>query len=84
MNAAPPTASQMDTEPQTDTAPQMNTAPPPGHTIKGNISVGTGDKLYHVPGAEDYEVTKIDPTRGERWFRSEEEAVANGWRKAPR
>jgi cold shock CspA family protein len=52
--------------------------------IKGNISVSTGDKLYHVAGMEDYEGTKIDPSKGERWFCSESEAIAAGWRRAPR
>jgi cold shock CspA family protein len=56
----------------------------PGCTIKGNISIGTGNKVYHVPGMEDYESTVIDPTKGERWFCTESEAIANGWRKAPR
>ena len=81
-NRAPTSTSapQMDAAP----TPQMDTAPPPGYTIKGNISVATEDKIYHVPGSEDYEATKIDPARGELWFRSEAEAVASGWRKAPR
>ncbi|MBD2042959.1 cold shock domain-containing protein [Microcoleus sp. FACHB-672] len=52
--------------------------------IKGNISISTGDKLYHLPGMEDYEATRIDPTKGERWFCTESEAIANGWHKAPR
>ncbi|MBD1936912.1 cold shock domain-containing protein [Microcoleus sp. FACHB-68] len=52
--------------------------------IKGNISISTGDKLYHLPGMEDYEATRIDPTKGERWFCTESEAIANGWRKAPK
>ncbi|MBW4427145.1 MAG: hypothetical protein KME50_22575 [Nostoc desertorum CM1-VF14] len=52
--------------------------------IKGNISIDRGAKVYHVPGAEDYESTVIDPARGERWFCTESEAIANGWRKAPR
>lgn len=52
--------------------------------IKGNISISTGDKLYHLPGMEDYEATRIDLTKGERWFCTEAEAIANGWRKAPR
>lgn len=70
--------------PQEDTAPQWDTAPPPGYPIKGNISVGTRARIYHVPGSQDYEITKIDPSRGERWFRSEAEATASGWRRAPR
>ncbi|HEY9670195.1 MAG TPA: cold shock domain-containing protein [Waterburya sp.] len=56
----------------------------PGCTIKGNISIDTGNKIYHLPGMEDYESTVIDPTKGERWFCTESEAIANGWRKAPR
>ncbi|MEI6063657.1 MAG: cold shock domain-containing protein [Pseudanabaena sp. ELA748] len=55
-----------------------------GCNIKGNISVSTGDKLYHVAGMEDYEGTTITPSKGERWFCSESEAIAAGWRKAPR
>ena len=56
----------------------------PGCNIKGNISHNTGSKVYHLPGMEDYESTVIDPTKGERWFCSESEAIASGWRKAPR
>jgi cold shock CspA family protein len=52
--------------------------------IKGNISVSTGDKLYHVVGMEDYEETKIDQSKGEKWFCSESEAIAAGWRRAPK
>lgn len=52
--------------------------------IKGNISVDTGNKIYHLRGMEDYESTIIDPFKGEKWFCSESEAIANGWRKAPR
>lgn len=56
----------------------------PGCTIKANISINTGNKVYHLPGMEDYESTVIDRGRGERWFCTESEAIANGWRKAPR
>lgn len=56
----------------------------PGCSIKGNISIDTGNKVYHLPGMEDYESTVIDPASGERWFCTESEASANGWRKAPR
>jgi endonuclease YncB( thermonuclease family) len=49
--------------------------------IKGNIS-GSG-KIYHVPGTAAYEKTRIDESKGERWFCTEEEARAAGWR-APR
>ncbi len=56
----------------------------PGCKIKGNISYGGGNKLYHVPGMEDYESTVIDSSKGERWFCTESEAIKKGWRKAPR
>ncbi|MBD2101630.1 cold shock domain-containing protein [Leptolyngbya sp. FACHB-261] len=56
----------------------------PGCTIKGNISINTGNPVYHLSGMEDYESTVIDPASGERWFCTESEAIANGWRKAPR
>ncbi|TFL16693.1 thermonuclease family protein [Jannaschia formosa] len=49
--------------------------------IKGNIS-GSGH-IYHVPGSRSYDATRIDPAKGERWFCSEAEARAAGWR-APR
>ena len=56
---------------------------PEGCNIKGNIN-SKGDKIYHVPGGmSSYGATKIDESKGERWFCSEEEAQAAGWR-APR
>ncbi len=54
----------------------------PSCTIKGNVSINTGERIYHVPGQHYYEATKISPEYGERWFCSEEEASAAGWRKA--
>jgi hypothetical protein len=51
-------------------------------TIKGNISVNTGERIYHVPGGRWYDQTNIDPPRGERWFCSEDEARTAGWRRA--
>jgi cold shock CspA family protein len=55
-----------------------------GCNIKGNISVNTGDKLYHLPNMEDYATTNIDGSKGEKWFCTESDAIASGWRKAPR
>lgn len=49
--------------------------------IKGNISM-SGEKIYHVPGQEFYDATVIDESYGERWFCTEDEARAAGWRKA--
>jgi hypothetical protein len=50
-----------------------------GH-IKGNISLNGGQRIYHVPGSRDYDSTKIDESKGERWFCTEQEAVSAGWR----
>lgn len=86
----PPTA-----QPRTTTSPttQPNTTTPlspiaavaePTCMVKGNISISSGNRLYHVPGMEDYEGTEIDLGKGERWFCTEAEAIAAGWSRAPR
>ena len=49
--------------------------------IKGNIS-RKGERIYHLPGGKWYDRTRIDPAKGERWFCSEAEARAVGWRKS--
>jgi hypothetical protein len=56
------------------------TAQQPGCLIKGNIG-SKGERIYHPPGCKYYAATVIDPKRGERWFCSEAEAVAAGWRR---
>ena len=56
------------------------TGPRPGCDIKGNIS-GNG-RIYHLPGGAHYARTRIDESKGERWFCSESEARAAGWRPA--
>lgn len=50
--------------------------------IKGNISVSSGERIYHVPGQEYYDRTRIDTGKGERYFCSEAEARAAGWRRS--
>lgn len=50
--------------------------------IKGNISQTSGERIYHVPGCEYYNQTVITEAAGERWFCTDAEAVASGWRKA--
>lgn len=50
--------------------------------IKGNISFGSGEKIYHMPGQKYYESTVIDLEYGERWFCTETEALNAGWRRA--
>ena len=52
--------------------------------IKGNISHNSGKRLYHIPGDRDYERTRISTSRGERYFCTEAEARAAGWRRAGR
>ncbi|RVA55515.1 hypothetical protein EN933_08145 [Mesorhizobium sp. M7A.F.Ca.US.001.01.1.1] len=55
-----------------------------GCNIKGNVSIDTGEHIYHVPGQKYYSQTIIRPEYGERWFCSEAEARAAGWRKSRR
>jgi hypothetical protein len=52
-----------------------------GCLIKGNIN-SKGKHIYHVPGGRWYDATSIDQSKGERWFCSEAEAQAAGWRPA--
>lgn len=52
--------------------------------IKGNISYYGGQHIYHMPGQEYYSETRINLLKGERWFCSEAEARAAGWRRARR
>ena len=56
-----------------------SSVPPGGCQIKGNIS--QNGKIYHVPGSPFYEQTQIDTSKGERWFCTEAEARAEGWRR---
>ena len=51
--------------------------------IKGNVNA-KGDRFYHLPGGQLYDVVKVSPAKGERWFCNEAEARAAGWRKAER
>ena len=55
-----------------------------GCDIKGNISSGSGNRIFHVRGQRDYERVSIKVNKGERWFCTEQEAWAAGWRKAAR
>ena len=51
--------------------------------IKGNIA-RDGDRIYHMPFQQNYDRTRINEAAGERWFCSEAEARAAGWRRALR
>ena len=50
-------------------------------SIKGNIGKN-GTRIYHVPGGRYYEQTRINTSKGERWFCTENEARAAGWRRS--
>ena len=52
--------------------------------IKGNVDTRTGDHVYHVPTGLYYSTTSVDESLGDRWFCTEEEAVAAGWKKSKR
>jgi endonuclease YncB( thermonuclease family) len=75
--------------PQQQPAPRVTqgggtaAAQPPSSrcAIKGNINQ-RGDRIYHLPGSDSYDITVIDERNGERWFCSEAEARAAGWRAA--
>ncbi|ESZ58262.1 hypothetical protein NKH34_29445 [Mesorhizobium sp. M1148] len=82
---ATPSLMQLTDEVDDDTSPNASLlSTGAGCTIKGNISINTGEHIYHVPGQQHYSETKISPQYGERWFCSEAEARAAGWRRAKR
>jgi endonuclease YncB( thermonuclease family) len=55
-------------------------AAPQGCAIKGNVT--EHGHIYHMPWSPWYGKVKIEATKGERWFCSEAEATAAGWRPA--
>jgi endonuclease YncB( thermonuclease family) len=59
---------------------RADTAPDSGCLIKGNVS--SNGRIYHMPGQKHYAQTRISTARGERWFCTEAEARAAGWRRA--
>ena len=58
---------------------QSSGTAPEGCVIKGNIS--RGDKVYHMPWSPWYGKTRIDTSRGERWFCTEADAAKAGFRQ---
>jgi hypothetical protein len=62
--------------------PEGCDVPPEGCDVKGNISLKTGERIYHLRGQRWYGKTVIDPEKGERWFCTAGEAEANGWRRS--
>lgn len=55
-------------------------AAPSGCAIKGNVT--RQGRIYHTPWSPWYDKTRVDTGKGERWFCSEGEALAAGWRPA--
>jgi endonuclease YncB( thermonuclease family) len=51
---------------------------PEGCAIKGNIT--RNGKIYHMPWSPWYAQIRIEPDKGKRWFCTEAEAIAAGWR----
>jgi len=47
--------------------------------IKGNVTRSA--RIYHMPSSRDYDKVVVSREKGERYFCSEEEARACGWRK---
>lgn len=53
-----------------------------GCAIKGNVN-RNGDRIYHMPGQRNYDDVRMNSPE-KRWFCSEAEARAAGWRPAQR
>jgi len=51
---------------------------PKGCAIKGNVS--DRGHIYHMPWSPWYAQIRIEPEKGKRWFCTEAEAIAAGWR----
>jgi endonuclease YncB( thermonuclease family) len=58
-------------------------APSPECVIKGNVN-RKGERIYHLPGQLNYAQINMTKGLGERWFCTEAEAEAAGWRRAMR
>lgn len=66
--------------PAQSSAPRDNSVAA-GCLIKGNVS-RNGERIYHVPGDRTYDRVRMDKGPDKRWFCTEEQAVAAGWRRA--
>jgi endonuclease YncB( thermonuclease family) len=51
---------------------------PEGCAIKGNVT--RNGKIYHMPWSPWYAQIRIELDKGKRWFCTEAEAIAAGWR----
>lgn len=57
-------------------------APDQSCNLKGNISAN--GRIVHQPGDDSYAATRINESKGERWFCTLDQAIAAGWRPARR
>ncbi len=55
---------------------------PEGCPIKGRVS--GGERVYVLPWSSNYSRVRLNKRRGERWFCTQEEAEAAGWRSSRR
>lgn len=70
-------------EPDANKQSQSGALPAGECKIKGNIS-SRGDKIYHMPGQQFYNVTEIDSSKGEQYFCTKEDAEQAGFRPSKR
>ena len=63
--------------------PSMPVAKISGCNIKGNIAA-SGERIYRLPRDMSYNAAVVSVSKGERWFCSEIEASAAGWRHSYR
>ncbi len=54
----------------------------PGCDIKGEIYPEWNDKVYFLPTSKSYGAVNMDDQYTHRWFCTENEATANGWKKS--
>ncbi len=59
---------------------EVGSEAPKGCPIKGNVTAN--GRIYHLPWSPWYGRIRMDGAKGKRWFCSEDEAIAAGWRAA--
>ena len=52
--------------------------------INGNVEQPMGELLHHAPGGLFYSTTVVKPAQRDRWFYTESEAQALGWKRSKR
>jgi hypothetical protein len=62
--------------------PHAPRGPSDGSSLKGNVNAKS-ERIYHLPGSRNYARVAMNGP-DERWFCSEPEAKAAGWRPAQR